>query len=204
MSDRNGRLLRVLAAVPNDSVLAPIWQGASHAGFVYLTGDQDIPDADVIEDLETLASAGYLERTFVERLSLCPHCTSHALNVHEVCPQCESSNLTSFKALFHFRCGYVGATDSFKLEPAGFRCPKCNRILADLGTDHDSPGDYFECRACSAKFQTPNVGARCLGCGARFSGDEETGHRDVFVYRLTARGKSAIQENRLVDALEPA
>lgn len=204
MSDRNGRLLRMLAAIPSDSALAPVWQSASPAGFLYLTGVQDMSEVDALEDLETLASGGYLERTFVERLSLCPHCTSHALNVHESCPQCESSNLSSFKALFHFRCGYVGPAGSFKLESSGFRCPKCNRILGDLGTDHDSPGEYFECRACSAKFQTPNVGARCLACGARFSGDEETGHRDVFVYRLTARGKTALKENRLLEALEPA
>lgn len=204
MSDRTSRLLRVLAAVPDGSLLAPVWQPASHAGFVYVTGDQLASAADAIEDLETLSSQGYLERTFVERLSLCSHCTSHALNVHESCPQCASSNLTSFKALFHFRCGYVGPTESFKAEADGLRCPKCNRILADLGTDHDSPGEYFECRACSAKFQAPNVGARCLACGATFTGDEETGHRDVFAYRLTARGKTALRENRLLDALEPA
>jgi ssDNA-binding Zn-finger/Zn-ribbon topoisomerase 1 len=203
VNDRNGRLLRVLAAVPDGSVLAPVWQPASRAGFVYLAGDNAADDT-VLEDLETLASQGYLERTFVERLSLCPHCTSHALNVHESCPQCGSSNLSSFKAFFHFRCGYVGPAESFKAEADGLRCPKCNRILADLGTDHDSPGEYFECRACSAKFQTPNVGARCLACGATFSGNEETGHRDVFAYRLTARGKTALKENRLLDALEPA
>ncbi|MHB8355069.1 MAG: TackOD1 domain-containing metal-binding protein [Vulcanimicrobiaceae bacterium] len=206
MSDRSERLLRALAAVPEDSVLAPVWQPASRAGFVYLAAAPEPVDAEMLEDLETLASQDYLERTFVERLSLCPRCASHALNVHETCPSCASSNLMPFKALFHFRCGFVGPVEAFAAEPAGLRCPKCNRILADLGTDHDSPGEYFQCRACASMFQVPTAGARCLSCGAVFSGGamgEEMGYRDVFAYRITARGKAALREKRLASG-EPA
>lgn len=204
MNDRTVRLLRLLSAIPDESVLPPVWQPASPSGFVYLTGSADLAGTALLEDLETLADQAYVERTFVERLSLCPHCSNHALNVHESCPTCDSSNLKAFKALFHFRCGYVGPTEAFKSEPAGLRCPKCNRILADLGTDHDSPGDYFQCQACSAMFQLPNVGARCLSCGAAFSGSamERIGHRDVFSYRLTERGKVAVRDQRLLDPVE--
>jgi hypothetical protein len=194
MSEATIDRLQALAAVPEGTVLAPSWQSGSSEGFVYLAGGTTL----FVNDLEELAERGFLERTFVERLSLCPHCSSHALNVHEACPSCDSSNLTLFKAYFHFRCGYVGPVESFKAEAHGLRCPKCNRILRDLGTDHDSPGEYLQCNGCSSMFQTPNVAARCLSCGAALTRDAmaKIGHRDVFSYRLTGRGKAALLEAR--------
>lgn len=193
MNDTLNPSLRLLAAIPEGAVVAPVWQPSASGGCVYLApnSEAELPP----EELESLTQQGFLERAFVERLSLCPHCGSHALNVHEACPSCESSNLTVFKAIFHFRCGYVGPMESFKAEARGLRCPKCNRILRDLGTDHDSPGNYLQCNACSAMFQMPNVAARCLSCGAVHSREamEKIGHRDVYSYRLTHKGKAAIQ-----------
>jgi hypothetical protein len=201
MNDLNSHLLRVLALVPEDSRLEPVWECAARVGFVYRGVGSELRDATLVNDLEDLANGGHLERIFVERVSLCPSCESHALNVHDACVSCASSNLQPFKALFHFRCGYVGPGTSFKPERDGLRCPKCNRILRDLGTDFDSPGEYYQCRACTAMFQTPAVGARCMSCGGRFSGDalESIAHRDVFAYRLTAAGKAALEGDRVVE-----
>jgi hypothetical protein len=201
MNDLNSHLLRVLALVPEDSRLEPVWECAARVGFVYRGVGSELRDATLLHDLEQLADEGYLERVFVERISLCPSCESHGLNVHDACVSCSSSNLQQFKALFHFRCGYVGPATSFTIERQGLRCPKCNRTLQDLGTDHDSPGEYFQCRSCAAMFQTPAIGARCLSCGGRFTGDalEDVRHQDVYAYRLTAAGKTAIGEDRVVE-----
>lgn len=198
MSDLTESRRDALAAVPADAVLAPVWQPGSSHGYVYPSGEKTI----AVEDLEALASEGYLERSFIERLSLCPQCASHALNVHEACPSCTSSNLSTFKAYFHFRCGYVGPVESFKAEARGLRCPKCNRILADLGTDHDSPGDYYRCNVCAAMFQAAAAGARCLQCAAALSGAsmDNIGQRDVFAYRLSDLGKNALAPRKV----EPA
>lgn len=206
MSDDSARLLNVLAAVPETSSLEPSWEPAAKGGFVYRGGGSELDGGSMHDDLERLADGGYLERVFVERLSLCPSCGSHALNVHEACLTCGSSNMEQFKALFHFRCGYVGPVTSFREERDGLRCPKCSRILADLGTDYDSPGDYFRCLNCTAMFQTPDVGARCLSCGARFSGDamQTVGRRDVHAYRRTSLGNAALKENRLGLSTQPA
>lgn len=199
MSEDDARRLKVLAAVPQGTSLEPSWEPASKAGYVYRGTGSPLDDGAMRDDLEKLADGGYLERVFVDRISLCPSCGSHALNVHEACLTCASSNLEQFKALFHFRCGFVGPVTAFREERDGLRCPKCNRILADLGTDHDSPGDYFHCLNCTAMFQEPDIGARCLSCGARFSGNamQNIGRSDVFAYRLTALGKAAVGENRL-------
>ncbi len=204
MNDDTAALLDVLAMVPADSSLEPGWEPSSKDGFIYRGNGRQIEDTRIASSLERLAGEGYVERIFIERLSLCPSCGSHALNVHEACLTCGSSNLEQFKALFHFRCGFVGPVTAFREERDGLRCPKCNRILADLGTDHDSPGDYFHCLKCTAMFQSPDVGARCLSCGARFSGNamQSIGRRDVFAYRLTALGRSALRDNRLGDAMQ--
>jgi hypothetical protein len=187
-------MVETLRAVPSDALLEPVWNFSSPHGYFY-NGVPALSREDFAANLERLADQGYLERVFVDRLSLCPNCDSPALNVQEICSSCGSSHLERFVAYFHFRCGYVGAQTSFKLEPGGMRCPKCKRILADLGTDYDSPGTFFRCLACTAEFQTPHIGGRCLRCSCRFdqAGMQNAHERDVFAYRLTESGQRALK-----------
>ncbi len=182
-------------------MLEPTWNPHAREGVIYRGTGSTLGDASLLGDLEELADEDYLERIFVDRLSLCPNCESHALNVHEVCLTCASANLVQVKTLLHFRCGFVGPVSAFAQETRGLRCPKCRKLLADPGTDHDSPGDYFTCRACNASFQVAEVGARCLACGARFAGVEmqRVTPRDIYAYRLTALGSAALAEGRLLE-----
>ncbi len=191
-TEEHQQLLDSLSLIPPDALLEPVWNYSSPGGFYY-PGHPGADRERVAAVLERLVEEGYAERVFVDRLSLCPNCESQALNVHEICTSCGSSNLEQFKALFHFRCGYVGPVTSFGVEPKGLRCPKCHRILADLGTDHDSPGSFFRCNACMAMFQTPEIGGRCLACSCRFDQHALQGvhQRDVFAYRLTELGRAA-------------
>lgn len=202
MSERSERLLRALAVVRSaEPLLGPTWDARTREGFVYASGASALDDRSLPDDLAELARENYLEPVFVERLSLCANCGSHAVNVFEACLTCSSSNLYAVRTLLHFRCGYVGPVDAFALEPGGRRCPKCRKLLQDLGTDHDSPGEYFTCRNCNAEFQVPEVGARCLGCGSRYVGVEmqRIRQQDVFAYRLTPLGRAALTENRIPD-----
>ena len=195
--ETNRRLMRVLALVPKDSRLEPRFEPRAHAGVVYGGSSEGLDEGSVVDYLEILADRGFVERIFVERLMICPSCESHAVNVHEACVTCMSSNLVTIRSYFHFRCGFIGPESAFGKDPGGLRCPKCKGLLVDLGTDHDSPGDFFECKNCSAMFQQPQMGVRCLSCGARYIGTSlaELRNRDVFAYRLTLRGERAI-ENR--------
>jgi hypothetical protein len=200
-------MLETLALVKAaGSLLEPTWDPTDSLGFTYRANGAPLHGENPVAALEDLANQDYLERVFVERLSACPTCHNHSVNVHESCLTCFSSNLKPFKALFHFRCGYVGPASAFAEEPDGRRCPKCRRLLKDLGTDHDSPGDYFMCRACTAMFQVPGVGARCVSCGARFFGSavRTIESRDVFSYRLTSLGRVALDSQRPVDDAQEA
>jgi hypothetical protein len=201
--DRSGRLLRTLSVVRGaGGTLEPAWDPIARDGVSYRGAGSALNDQSLAADLDELASASYLDRVFVDRLSLCPHCSSHALNVREVCLTCGSANLTHMKTILHFRCGYVGPLTAFKEEAAGRRCPKCGKIFDNLGTDHDSPGDFFICRSCNAEFQIPEVGARCVSCGAKFGGIDmaKVKMRDVYAYRLTALGTAALDDGRLREA----
>ncbi len=202
MNDLSTRLLRTLRAVlAAGSTLEPTWDPRAREGVVYRGTGSPLDDESLRSDLDDLAAGDYVEPIFVDRLSVCPTCNSHAINVREVCLSCFSSNLIQITALFHFRCGFVGAAETFTEEPRGRRCPKCRKLLQDLGTDHESPGDYFACRACNATFQVPEIGARCISCGARFAGldMQRLRQRDVFAYRLTVRGVAALDAGRLVE-----
>lgn len=193
------RLLRVLALVPKDSQLDPVWEPRAPLGVIYGAATAGLDETQSAEDLALLADLGYLERIFVERIMTCPTCGNHAVNVHESCVTCGSSNLTSITSYFHFRCGYIGPEKAFGVEPGGLRCPKCKRLLTDRGTNWDSPGEYFECRNCAAMFQQPQMGVRCLSCGAHFIGTglDELRYRDIFAYRRALRGDAALSSGTL-------
>lgn len=187
------RMLEVLGGIPDDALLEPVWNYTSPAGYYY-AGAAGVEREQVAVILEELVAAGYAERVFVDRLSLCPSCEHHTLNVRETCVSCGSANLTQFRALFHFRCGFTGPEKAYDMEADGPRCPKCRRILRDLGTDYDSPGSFFECGTCMAAFQTPQIGGRCLSCGGRFDENamQNVPQRDVFAYRITGKGRVAL------------
>ena len=152
-------------------------------------------------DLLFLARRDYLEQRFVDRVTLCPKCGSHHLNVREVCPGCHRAHLANEGLLHHFRCGYVGRQSEFA--PAegrhgGRLCPKCNRTFHHLGTEYDRLGKAFVCVECGLITENPPVEAVCLACGAR-NPAEDLVSTDVFGYVLTSLGLAAIRRGSLLD-----
>ncbi len=196
------RLLVVLASASEAGPsLEPKWDPYAVNGYVYPASRSELDDGSFLAQLEELAARDYLDRVFVDRISLCPNCDGHALNVREICVECHSSNIAAVETLIHFRCAFVGPAGTFVEDAMGRRCPKCRRILQELGTDYGRPGESFSCRACNATFQVPDVGALCLSCGAKFAADEMKAvkSRDVYAYRLTGLGRAALREGRLLE-----
>jgi hypothetical protein len=169
---------------------------ASHGYKYTVVGD------DVERDLNLLARRGYLEERFFDRVSLCPKCDSHHLNVREVCPTCGRAHLSSEGLFHHFRCGYVGIPSEFSPGPDGsYQCPKCNGKMRHLGTQYDRLGRAFLCRACGVVSETPPVEAVCLSCGERTRA-EDLVSTVVFSYVLTSRGAAALRRRSLLDGDE--
>jgi hypothetical protein len=152
-------------------------------------------------DLLLLARRDYLEQRFFDRVSLCPKCGSHHLNVREICPGCRGAHLANEGLLHHFRCGYVGRQSEFATagDGDGSRvCPKCNRRLHHVGTEYDRLGKVFVCLECGVITENPPVEAACLACGARNLA-EDLVSTDVFSYVLTSLGFAAVRRGSLLD-----
>lgn len=190
--ERRLNLLRQVALA--GGTIAPAAAPHAEHGYAFAAlGD------DVERDLGILARRGYLEARFCDRVSLCPKCDSHHLNVREICPGCRRAHLTSEGLLHHFRCGYVGIPSEFVLaKDGGYICPKCNGRMHHLGSQYDRLGKAFVCRACGLISENPPVEAVCLACGARTPA-EDLVSTVVFSYVLTSRGAAAIRRGSLLD-----
>jgi hypothetical protein len=154
---------------------------------------------DLERDLQILSTRNYLEARFFDRVSLCPKCGSHHLNVREICPSCRRAHLSAEGLLHHFACGYVGIPSEFSpAEDGSYLCPKCNRRMHHLGTEFDRLGKAFTCRGCGLISENPPVEAVCLGCATR-NRAEDLVSTIISSYLITSRGAAAVRRGSLLD-----
>ena len=193
--ERRLKLLRQIALA--GGTVAPGADPNARHGYAYA-----LLNDDAERDLIILARRNYLEARFFERVSLCPKCDSHHLNVREVCPGCRRAHLTNDGLLHHFRCGYVGIPSEFSPAPDGsYLCPKCNSKMHHLGVQFDRLGKAFVCRGCGLISENPPVEAVCFSCGAHTPADDLVS-TIIFSYILTSRGAAAVRRGSLLDADE--
>ena len=148
------------------------------------------PTADVQACAQRLYAKGLLERTFIDRLHVCPSCASSRLNAREECLSCRSPNLTETSIIHHYRCAHQAIEDEF-VQGRDLVCPKCRQHLRHYGNDYDKPGHALICGECSATHSDAAVGFVCFDCGAHCDG-EAIPRRDVFAYQLTAAAYATI------------
>lgn len=198
----NERLLAILHRIQqNGGEWSPIWTPCSSRGYVYETNTESMENNDVLtRDLQYLVQNDYLEKSFADILTGCPACGSHHVNVREVCISCKSAHIEEIPLIHHFRCGYVGPIHLFERDEKGARrCPKCEGKLEHLGTDHDLPGNNYNCLDCNASFQVPDVEALCLSCQKRSQGINLL-REEVHKYRISSLGFSALHRGRFFEA----
>lgn len=197
LADDERRLAVLKHIAGTNGSIEPKWVAGLKRGYAYLrSGDAGI-DRRLDEDIRYLSRGDYIIASFHERVTRCPSCSAHTVNVREVCPSCGSSNLMAQPMLHHFRCGYVGPIETFSQDERGqWICPKCNSKLKNLGTDYEHAGDHYSCRSCFASFQDPNAEGFCLTCGTKTDGGS-LDSEDVLSYRLSPLGAAAIRTGRL-------
>lgn len=192
------RRLEVLKQIARDGgILNPSWTTADPRGYRFAATGEPPMDKKIDDDIQFLSRGDYISSRFFERLSRCPRCSSHAINLREVCPSCGSANLVGQPLLHHFRCGFVGPIDTFGQDSQNhWQCPKCNRSLKHLGTDYEHTGEHFSCRNCFASFQDADAEGFCVSCGTKTPSDS-LDSEDVQSYRLSPLGAAAIRTGRL-------
>lgn len=141
--------------------------------------------------LERLVTEGVLKRRFVNKLIICPKCSSSDTPIHYCCPHCRSLDLEK-KALFeHLACGVIDKEDNFRKD-GQLVCPRCSRQLGDLGITHRAVGSWFFCRSCLKPFDRPMSFHVCAKCKHYFA-VEDAIFVDVFAYGLTEEAEKQLK-----------
>lgn len=149
-----------------------------------------------IDAVGQLARAGLLSPTrLVDRIRTCPDCGGGHLSFVDVCPACESIEISRTQALHCFTCGHVGPRSAFA---AGERlaCPKCAAVLRHIGTDYDTPTAQHLCGRCGQMALEAQVVASCFDCGRRRE-PARLKAREVHAWRINWHGVEALRQGRL-------
>jgi len=143
----------------------------------------DINSNKLFEAFDFLVDHRLLDTIFYDKAHFCNECYSGFLNFKEVCPKCNSVDISSEPLIHHFECAYVGLESEFKYENR-LICPKCDKELFHIGVDYDKPSFVYRCNKCANEFQDALVQASCFNCGSRYDVDNLI-KRDIYEYELT-------------------
>ncbi len=179
--DGRSRLVNYLVPRPNARV-RPVWDPSAKSLYIY-------PLLEALgaeyEDLkaESLAMEGLLVRDeLVDRIRLCAHCESGALNYVDVCPSCKSIEINEVRSLHCFTCGTVNDEDKFK-RVGKLECPNCSTTLRHIGVDYDRPLETMDCASCQTMFSEAEIVAKCHRC-LRRNNPSSLFVRNIQTYRL--------------------
>ncbi len=182
--------LTTTSIIPKLSLNSPIgytWQLANEI--------LSCPPGNEFETLEVLSDNNYLERNFIDKLILCPHCNEVHVAFREVCSQCHSANIQLQDMIHHFRCGFVGKEEGFS-RLGKIVCPKCDYPLRHIGVDYERPSQIQVCNSCNWSGSSPFTEGHCLSCGKNFDPDNAI-ERIIHSYTLTPQGLLAAENGSL-------
>lgn len=131
----------------------------------------------------------------VDRIRVCPKCSSSHVNYVDVCPNCQSINIEKKEMIHCFACGRVGKMEDALRENA-MVCPCCGTRLRHLGSDYDHPLDSTVCNDCGTHFVEPTIVAACYSCGAK-SVPDELAVRSFRSYLITDKGRVSARVGEL-------
>ena len=138
--------------------------------------------------LDNLRTMGQIENSrLVDRIRVCPKCSSPHVNYIDVCPSCKGIDISAKEMVHCFTCGRVGLMENFVRE-SSMVCPFCGTRLRHLGSDYDHPLESLICFECSHTFTDAAVLTSCHNCGAR-NAVNELGVVSYFTYRLSEKGR---------------
>lgn len=153
----------------------------------YPEARQVVGDADR-EVLEALADRSLLERTFEEKVYLCPSCEAEGMQYTTVCRNCESPYAVETEVLYHPECETTRPKAEFATDD-GFRCPTCETDVPDEEV-HGSWG--YVCHDCEACTDAPDHRLWCRSCD-RLAPLEDGIERVLCRYDLSATGEGWLE-----------
>jgi len=179
--------------------MKPATSVESHLGYTYEKAREHFgcaPGAEV-EHLEDLATRMCLERTFYDRIHLCPQCAHCAINFREISPKTRRADISRVDMLHHFKCGHVAPVKDF-VSGLDYVCPKCSTQLRHIGTDYERLGQMYVDNETGETFDEPEIECVCLSCGLVTDPDHLL-QRNISTYTLSERGLLAAETGYLYE-----
>lgn len=145
--------------------IRPIWsveKGYRYPEAEKLTGKSP---KETNELLASMMAFGLLKGRICGNIANCPHCGTHSIVLHSICPKCGLATLDSGIGLEHFVCEFTGFLEEFS-SPAGMVCPQCK-----VPMKHDTYrnlGKIFHCVTCGSYPRIPEYMMGCLQCKETF------------------------------------
>jgi DNA-directed RNA polymerase subunit RPC12/RpoP len=157
------------------------------------TGTVGYPDAERLlnatddppfELLESLAERGVLEKSFEEKVYICPDCDAEGLQYTTACPDCGSAYTVETDLFEHLDCGCVEPRTTFEAGD-GYVCPNCEEHLDSLARIEQ--GRLHTCQDCGEWAESPAHRLACRACG-ELHAPLEAIERALCRYALTDTG----------------
>ena len=168
--------------------IQPAVDAGSHIAYRFSLAEAmlNMPTRESQEILEELAERGLLESSHVDKLFTCPDCEGYRVAVKELCPECDSSNLSTEESIHHFRCGHVAPESEFVVEGQR-QCPKCHGGIRHIGVEYNRPGRFSVCRECHFWASEPLLAAWCADCN-RYHSPAELHSVNIRAYSISSTG----------------
>ena len=194
--------LLLYLAIRGKHQLLPRYEPCSKTLYTYPLADA-LGGEPGIDGVGQLVRAGLLTPArLVDRIRTCPDCGSGHLSFVDVCPACESIDISQTPALHCFTCGHVGPRHEFQAQ-GRLSCPRCAALLRHIGPDYDTPTAQHLCGKCRHVALEAHIVATCFAC--RHSHEPARLEvREVHAIELNWQGVEALRQGQLHVASPPA
>jgi transposase-like protein len=158
----------------------------------------DIPRDKQVKLLKAMTDANVLVSELVDKVPVCPTCSSNQVSTRYICPHCFTFDITKTFLFEHLKCGKVGSSDEFEREEK-IICPKCQTVLHDFGVEYRSVGAWYKCSRCGHSFNSPSHSHFCRPNRHQFTFDAVQ-LISLFQYRINPEAVEQIKLKVLVYA----
>ncbi|MFN3234444.1 MAG: hypothetical protein ACE365_03395 [Gammaproteobacteria bacterium] len=196
----------VLKAIKEDPMIAtlaflwtrgknidPIMHSSLKKGYSYPV---PFTEHDIEAILMNLYDLSLLDRKFYDVAHPCTKCGSVQILYRDACIECHSTDITEHTMIHHFPCSYHGAETEFLDIHGNYVCPKCQKMLNQIGLDYDKPGTINICNACGYESQDSRVMGRCLSCSNEINAIDAP-RKAIYSYHLNEMGVEALFQNSI-------